>query len=338
MPTVEQQRTRTEAYLDRVLRRLWAWADEHHGGELEPMPGGFATAADMRKRHPPVLKPEFADLNVVVTGHAGAAKEIRQAITKPRRHQWYRSLRSSQALAQSVFGAIKVCGRLDLLSGVTAECGRLAFFDDHRGWSLGCEEPIRTLGEPARSRTSIDVMLSGPGGARVAVECKFTESEFGRCSRPRLRPKDPGYAAQRCDGCYHAQAGRAERCALTAANIRYWDYLPSLFAWPKDADLSPCTFGRTYQLARNALAATVMPDGTVDRDRGHVLVVYDANNPEFQAGGTAQAQFDEASAACLESGLLRRLSWQRLMAPMARDAALGPLVDKLHAKYGFDPT
>lgn len=39
---------------------------------------------------------------------------------------------------------------------------------------------------PEPRPTSIDVLLT-KGDHRVAVECKFTEAEFGTCSRPRLR-------------------------------------------------------------------------------------------------------------------------------------------------------
>lgn len=168
--------------------------------------------------------------------------------------------------------------------------------------------------------------MSGPEGRRVAVECKFTESEFGTCSRPRL---------QHCDGNYQIQHGRQSRCALTEIDIRYWDYLPELFDRPSDRDHCPCPFGTVYQLARNALAATVSPNGDINPTGGHVLVLYDARNPAFQGKGEAERQWDAALTACRVPGLLRRASWQSLMSALAKAPELRWLVDGMHEKYGI---
>ncbi len=181
-----------------------------------------------------------------------------------------------------MFGAIHVFDRLDLLQDISAECGRPAFFQDLHGSALEFEHEVRFLGEPRP--TSVDVLLHGPQG-RVAIECKFTEREFGTCSRAKLRPGDPTYAEQHCNGSYRIQRSRRERCALTEIGVQYWQHLPKVFAWTADRDLVPCPLGRVYQLARNALAATVSPDGRLDQTTGHALVVYDARNPEFQDGG-----------------------------------------------------
>jgi len=288
-------------YKDEVFGSLWSWADLHHVDQLD---GG------RRHGRPPVLRPEFAEINVLVPPDQLHANQIRAAIRPAQRHRYFASLRSSQALAQSVFGSIDAFGRLDLLGRVTAEDERPAFFTDSGAWELELEHEVDTLEEPRP--TSIDVMLSRPD-QRVAIECKFMEGEFGTCSRPRLRPSDASYSAQHCDGNYGAQAGRVERCALTAIGVQYWDHLPQLFDWPADHDHEPCPFGYTYQLARNALAAVVKSDGTIDTARGHALIVYDARNPAFQAGGIADKQWEAALAACLVTGLMRRLSWQRLL-------------------------
>jgi hypothetical protein len=170
---------------------------------------------------------------------------------------------------------------------------------------------------------------------RVAIECKFTEAEFGTCSRPRLRPGDRAFSAQQCDGSYRAQAGRTDRCALTAIGVQYWDHLPRLFDWPADRDHAPCPFGAVYQLARNALAAVVTTDGDVDPARGHALILYDANNPAFQVGGEADIQWEAAVAACLVPGLMRRLSWQRLLTYMIAAPDLVSLVDAVRDKYAL---
>lgn len=313
-------------YIDRVSRTLWTWADRRHEGQLD---GG------RRQGRPPVLDHQYAERNVLVPPDETQADQIRAAIAPRQRHRYFTSLRSSQALAQSVFGAIVAAERLDLLGTVSAECGRPAFFTDHRGWAPEFEHDVDLLGEPRP--TSIDVLLSG-NDRRVAIECKFTEAEFGTCSRPRLRPGDANYPEQYCDGRYAVQGGRMERCALTAIGVRYWEHLPRLFAWPADQDHNPCPFGAVYQLARNALAAAITPGGEIDPARGHALVIYDALNPAFDAGGEADRQWEAAISACLVPGLLRRVSWQRLLGFIAPAPELAWLVDGLREKYGIEVT
>ena len=312
------------AYEDALLGHLWGWADRHHSSELD---------GAGRIGRPPVLQSEFASKAVLVPPDPARASGIVSAIPSKARHRWFRSFKSSQALAQSVFGAVRSFGRLDLLDGVVAECGRPAFLEDARGASLVLEHEVRSLGEPRR--TSVDVLFEA-GSKRVAVECKLTERKFGVCSRPQLSPGDPNYAEQHCDGNYRIQRGRRERCALTEIGVRYWTYLPHLFEWAADRDLRPCPFSEIYQLTRNALAATVSAGG-FDRNSGHVLVVYDARNPEYAAGGTAQRQYESAIRDCRVPGLIRRLSWQRLAWAFTGAPEFGYLLAGLEDKYGIKP-
>ena len=310
-------------YLDRVRRTLGAWADRYHVGQLD---------GSRRQGRPPVLDHQYAELDVLVPPDGSHAEQIRAALAPRQRHRHFTSLRSSQALAQSVFANIAAADRLDLLANVTSECGRPAFFTEHEGWGLEFEHDVDRLGEPRP--TSIDVLLAR-NDRRVAVECKFTEAEFGTCSRPRLRPGDPGYLEQYCDGSYRIQESRKERCALTSIGVRYWEHLPRLFAWNAERDHDPCPFGAVYQLARNALAATVMPSGDLDPASGHALVVYDARNPAFDAGGEANRQWEAAVGACVVPGLLRRVSWQRLAGFITPAPELIWLVDGLREKCGI---
>ncbi len=317
--------TSYKGYEEDVRRTLWIWADRHYRCKLD---GG------KREGRPPVLAREFASENVLVPPkNESKARDIRDALSRGR-HRWFRSLKSSQALAQSVFGALRAFNRLDLLQDVHAECGQPAFFADRNGWTLCLEHEMDNLREPRP--TSVDVLLSGPE-KRVAIECKFTEQEFGTCSRPRLRPSDANYAEQHCNRNYQVQRQRCKRCALTEIGIRYWDHLPDLFDWPSDQDHEPCPFGKVYQVARNALAAALTPHGELDPTGGHALVVYDARNPKFEGQGKAAEQWNQAVAACRMPGLLRRLSWQRLMAAIAREPELEYLVDGVRGKYGLEP-
>ena len=309
-------------YEESVRRTLWTWACQHHQGQL-----------DEKHDRVPVLVGKSASENILAPQDASKAQVIRNAISPNQRHRWFRSLKSSQALAQSVFGALHAFNRLDLLQDVHAECGQPAFFADRNGWTLCLEYEMDNLREPRP--TSVDVLLSRPE-KRVAIECKFTEQEFGTCSRPRLRPSDAKYAEQHCNRNYQVQRQRCKRCALTEIGIRYWDYLPHLFNWPSDQDHEPCPFGKVYQLARNALAAALTPHGELDLTGGHALVVYDARNPKFQGDGKATEQWNQAISECCVPGFLRRLSWQRLMTAIARAPELEYLVDGVKKKYGIE--
>ena len=312
-------------YDEALRRRLWSWADRHHAGQLD---GGE------REKRPPVLARQFASEGVLVPQRGPESDEILAAVPKTSRHRWFRSLKSSQALAQSVFGAAQAFDRLDLLRSLSAECGRPAFSKDHSDIALDLEWEVSCLEEPRP--TSVDVMLRGPR-KRVAIECKFMEKEFGKCSRTDLRPGDPTYPKEYCDGSYHVQNGRSERCALTEIGVRYWEHLPRLFMWPADRDHKPCPFGPVYQLARNALAAALTSDGEIDLAAGHMLLIFDARNPEFRSGGRAEGQWRAAAEACRVPGLLRRLSWQRVMAALAHGPEFAYLVDGVERKYGIKP-
>ena len=226
-----------------LIGHLWGWADRYHAGELDGGP---------RVGRPPVLRAELASKAVLVPPNPTRVSGIVSATTSKARHRWFRSFKSSQALAQSVFGALGSFGRLDLLDGVIAECGRPAFLEDTRGASLVLEHGVQTLGEPRP--TSVDVLLDA-GFRRVAVESKLTERKFGACSRPQLRPGDSSFAEQHCDGDYRIQRGRRERCALSEIGVRYWTYLPHLFDWPADRDRDDDIAARAQPAEARCVAA-----------------------------------------------------------------------------------
>lgn len=81
----------------------------------------------------------------------------------------------------------------------------------------------------------------------------------------------------------------------------------------------------------------VTSNGEVDPTRGHALVLYDARNPAFQVGGEADMQWEATIAACLIPGLLRRLSWQRLLTFISEDPELTWLVVAMKHKYALLP-
>ena len=91
---------------------------------------------------------------------------------------------------------------------------------------------------------------------------------------------------------------------------------------------------RTYQLVRNVLAATVRQD-RVETVSGHALIIYDERNPAFWPGGEARSAYDAVCAALRHPGLLRTVSWQRVIGQLSAVRDLRWLVDGLAAKYGL---
>jgi hypothetical protein len=316
-------------YLQSLFRTFWSYRRT-----------AFAPGDDAFETHrteefgPPVFRRAHAGRNVLLPH--GAPPDIVEAIldTIPvvARHKWFGSMRSSQALAQSVFGGLRETAHIGALEGLMADDGRSAFFDSADGVSITLEHTLSHLNEPRP--TSVDVFIDGT--QRVAVEVKLAEGEFGCCSRPTLTPADETYARDHCDGSYTRQRERMNRCSLSAQEIRYWEYLPRLFDWPTDVDQRPCPLASTYQLARNLIAATT--ESSADSTRGHVLVIYDERNPAFWAGGRADSQWHAAARDLRNPELLRKLSWQRLAGHLMDRQSLRWLTTGLRDKYGIVPT
>jgi hypothetical protein len=91
----------------------------------------------------------------------------------------------------------------------------------------------------------------------------------------------------------------------------------------------------TYQIVRNILAALVAPNGNLEIDRSHALIVYDARNPAFAHGGAGRQALDTVIGALRYPRVLRIVSWQTIIASVATEPALGWLSEGLAAKYGL---
>ena len=116
--------------------------------------------------------------------------------------------------------------------------------------------------------------------------------------------------------------------------MQYWQHAPAVFNWDPDVDHSPCPLAWTYQLVRNVLAATVRQD-RVETASGHALIIYDERNPAFRPGGDARSAYDAVCKALRHPGLLRTVSWQRVIDQLSAAGDLHWLVDGLEAKYGL---
>ena len=129
------------------------------------------------------------------------------------------------------------------------------------------------------------------GEPRVAAECTCTEREFGRCSRPTVRPgrtvndnRDQG------DGSSTRPRGWRTSGSLTETSVRDWPYWPARFDGSADRTMNPCPLDGTDPLARHVLAAGVEPDGPVDADGDQALVIDRCAPPGLPVrwrGGTA---------------------------------------------------
>lgn len=282
---------------------------------------------------PPVFL-KAAEWRNVLSASSTESGRVHTLIPESERHLWFRSMNSSQALAQSVLGNLAVHGHLHALADLKADEGE-GLFGPARLASdaFSMEHPVKFLGEVGQRITKVDGFFSGE--YRVAIECKFTESEVGSCSRPRLTEKDDNFERDHCDGKFQVQRNRRERCSLTAAKIRYWEFVPQLFKWNAEIDLDPCPLRKNYQLVRNLLAACAQPDGTAVRNGGHAVLLYDSRNPAFDIDGDGYLAYQDTREALRDPSLLRRCSWQRLVAHIRGKRVLPWLADELSLKYGL---
>lgn len=310
-------------------RRYWEYQKSHF-----PDWQRFFELPYAQDGRPPVFFTREAWRNVVINPQTSQPEinRLLALIPEPDRHKWFRSMNSSQALAQSVFGNLAIYGLLHCLTELQGDDGEnLLGKAQVSSDNFVMEFKVDRLREPRP--TSLDGYISG--GYRVAIECKFTEAEVGTCSRPRLTPRDSNYEHEYCDGNYSRKGVGRERCPLTDIGVLYWCYVPSLFKWQSGSDLFPCPLNRNYQLVRNILAIGVNADGTVSLEDGHVVLIYDERNPAFQERGDGLAAYMETRAALREPTMLRRCSWQRIIQHIRHNGFLPWLTGHLALKYGL---
>ncbi len=284
-------------------------------------------------KRPPVFAKGNETRNFIYSANCSEEHRdtLSNVITARKRQKWFRSMNSSQALAQSVFGNLLVYNRIGLLSSIRSEDDEPLIREDPIHCELEFE--VDYLSEP--TPTSIDVFFTYADGYRIAFECKLIESDIGICSRPGLTPEKSNYELDHCNGNYTHQRHRTSRCSLTNVGVAYWDYVPKLFSWPSDRDHTPCPLASTYQLARNVLAISVDSTGTHCEEKGHVVLVYDERNPAFQSHGAGANAYAHTHASLRDPSILRKCSWQTIIQSLENDASLDWLTSELKAKYGF---
>ena len=171
------------------------------------------------------------------------------------------------------------------------------------------------------------------GEPRVAAKCTCTEREFGRCSRPTVRPgRTVNDERDHGAGSDTRPRGRRTSGSLTETRVRDWQYWPERFDGSEDRTMNPCP------LDGIVLAACVEPDGPVDADGDQARVIDDARHPAFLSGGEAARPWDAATGARVRRPRRRRCSWPRLVAHRSHDPDVAWRVNGLAAQSGIEPS
>lgn len=315
-------------YKEDLYRGYWEYRQSHFSNEQSVF-----DRPNIPSRRPPVFIPGEVSRNIIIKRKASQqeTQDLIALVPDGERHKWFRSMSSSQALAQSLFGNLKIYNSLNILSELKDDEGLDLFGEEQiSSDNFEMEHKVDYLGEPRH--TSLDGYISG--SYQIAIECKLSETEFGTCSRPRLKETASNYKRELCDGIYSIQRQRKERCSLTEIGVLYWHYVPGLFNWNNSVDINPCPLNKNYQLVRNILAAGVK-DGTVSAKNGHAVLIYDKRNPAFQFDGEGENAYLETKRALKEPTMLRKCSWQHIVQHMKENKILPWLTKELNLKYGL---
>jgi hypothetical protein len=182
--------------------------------------------------------------------------------------------------------------------------------------------PNTTLGEP-RS-TQVDEVLESDTGL-IFFECKFTEADGGSCSQVKpLTGDSPHRGEVQCSGNYVLQVnpvnGKRSRCALTAKEVKYWEFVPQVLSIANDIDHRPCPFkGGWYQWMRNLVACYRI--STTQKKQGAFVILY-ADGPFHMAKMIQSSDFLRFKELTIGKAIpLVTLSYQELLSVAIAAAA-----------------
>jgi hypothetical protein len=322
--------TTIDEYHETLFARQWRYAEAmRFNGSLDPV---HVAAAG-----PPVFRRRAATANILLRPDDDQPTRARVVAQVTPRRRAFRSMVSSQALTQSVFGNLVARGRIGCLAALADDAGRPLFFADAAEVDeLLLEHRVpRLLGETGPA--GIDLWITG--ARRVVVDCTLAEAGLGVCPCPQLDSDDADF----CNGSFSPDSGRGRGCALAEyGDPSCWDFLPELLGWRRNEG-TVCPLASTVQLVRGILAACVS-DGRLDCSRGHAVLIVDARNPAFgwsrwRPTGAGSRAFAAVRDALGQRGDLLRLgTWQQIAGALATDGQLGWLVDGLRRKYGIAPS
>ncbi len=315
------------SYKQSVTDQLWEYAKSKGTEFAYYLDGGGQPGGD----RPPVFNKKYPYLNLIVPSSVDNLESHRKVLLgNIKKHLWLTSMKSSQALAISVFGNLKSQDQIGILNSVLNKAGESPFAgidDGVRQLTLEYEVDKAVLNESDHAPTSVDAFITGKPS--FYIECKFTETEIGTCSMPisktdkKTKKKNPA----QCDGNYNKSNGSVHRCPLTEKGILYWELIPKYFQLENDADLGPCPIRHNYQLVRNCLAA--------GETGGRVVLVYDDRNPSFQDGGKGMRAFQSCKELLREPSILQSASWQQINVALKNCEETRWLAEALTQKYRF---
>jgi hypothetical protein len=199
--------TNSRTYIQKLTEQLWSYRAAAFASDdalFDPQVSRLPNA--------PVFRTEASDRNVIVPADAELTTAILGFVPPKKRHRWFRSMKSSQALALSVFGNLKVSNRTRCLSEVRADDDDIPAFSHEpiEPSTLQLEHDVDSLNEVRR--TNVDVLVSGP--AFICVECKLSEQEVA------LPSGDPVPARPEPAGGVSRRGARQARTRARASDLR----------------------------------------------------------------------------------------------------------------------
>ena len=317
-----------DRFRSELIQRYWLYQENRF-----PLVDEFFDQNNQDFRRPPVFLPGKIHSNILTSPDSTPQenKRLFDLIPKGEHHRWYRSMNSSQALALSVLGNLFLENQLSILGVLRSDDGELLINQSIQYDEFCLEHKIDYLGE--KRKTSIDAFI--PGEFQIAIECKFTEKEIGKCSRPGVAKTNTKYEQLHCDGSYIQRDGHQGKCPLVASGVRYWELIPHFLNWDIQKDEEQCKLRYNYQLIRNILAAGCGKDRIPSPLNGQVILIYDSRNPSCQPGGKIYKSFYEVKEALLVPQMLKRVSWQNIIYHMRKGKVLPWLTQQLEEKYGI---
>ena len=178
------------------------------------------------------------------------------------------------------------------------------------------------------------------GESRVAAECKSTEREFGRCSRPhRAVRQDRERRARPRRRLRHPPARSADERLADRDQRPLLAVLAGTVRLVGGPEHEPMPAGRDRP-AGQAHPRRVRRARRTGRRRwrsgpGHLRCA--PPGPSLPGGEAAQ-QWEAATGALVRRPRRRRCSWQRLVAHRSNDPDVAWLVNGLAAQDGIEPS
>jgi hypothetical protein len=116
-----------------MIQQFWDYAETNVTDRAD-----LLECNDRNPKRPPIFRKNCVSNSILISPEADeeSRKAIVLTLAANERHRYFGSMRSSQALAQSVFGNLEVEEKLGLLEGLAADEQLPAFGDNSQQASL----------------------------------------------------------------------------------------------------------------------------------------------------------------------------------------------------------